>query len=212
MSEVKQSSTEENPEDLESKNLEDQIELVPPNYTVGELYIRGRTQYRNDVKAAFFTNSGQFLESFVWMPPKKYVKSFAEGNIEYGVYSKEGILLFLYKHAGGEWNVCPFNLCQVPETHRGHLGTGDDGRLDIKGVLVDGRSGKVKASRSWRLNKDVARVLVEGAKLQLEQESSEELISGNYSQRVNMLMRNGTDHIVRNLTAKGVLKRRKSAV
>lgn len=195
----------DNPEG-EVTNLGDLIEIVPPNFEVGQLYIPGRTQYANNVKAAFFTNSGQFVESFVWMPPKKYVKSFGDGDFHYGVYRKEGILLFLYKHAGGDWNVCPFNMNLVPETHRSEIKADDDGRLPIKGVLVDGRTGKVRALRDFRLNKKVTEALIDGVNYQIQAQKEGNFDSKAYDQRVKMLMVKGPERVSRNMVAGGVVK------
>ena len=199
-------STELIDQDGVVKNLEDIVEIVPPNFEVGELYIAGRTQYANNVKAAFFTNSGQFVESFVWMPPKKYVKSFGSGDFKYGVYNKDGVLLFLYKHAGGDWNVCPFNINHVPETLRSEIEPEEDERLQIKGALIDGRTGKVRAIREWRLNKAVTKALIDGVKPQLEAYKEGGFDSQAYDLRVKMLMVKGPERVSRNMIASGFLK------
>lgn len=199
----------QSPEETEPQALEDLIEIVPPNYTVGELYIKGRTQFPNNVKTAFFTNSGNFLECYVWMPPKKYVKSFAEGDLQYGVYEKDGILLFIYKHAGGDWSVAPFNINLVPEAYRVAIDTDSEGRISMKGVLVDGRTGKVRAVRELLLNKSVSEVIVNAAKKQLEASREEAFDTQENDRRVKMLMVKGPEMVARNMTATGISKIKK---
>jgi len=187
-------------EEMEAKATH--VEIVPPSYVVGQPFIAGRTQFPQKVQAAFFTDSGNLLQTFIYMPPRKYVKGFASGKLEYGVYRKDDILLFLYNHKGGAWNIAPFHRSFVPKDFQAVIAANGDGRLPLRMVLVDARTGLVKAVRDILLNKAVTGSLVQ----HVGEQSDAEFDQQDFNRRVNLLVTKGAERIIQNCSARGADK------
>lgn len=133
---------------------------------VGKLFKDGVTRYREGVKFDI-TDSGCNLFIYFDDPTKEELDSISRGEIKYGYYKENNVLLLLFKFGTIQWIDAPYsihlsnNLTKIQEI--------EDGKGFATTIyLIDAATGILKSIRYISFNTRFSRMLKEDLQKQKE--------------------------------------------
>jgi hypothetical protein len=148
---------------------------------VGQLYLPPRTEYPEGCEFNFY-DGGYQLNLYWDNPNKQEIQAVQKGKANFSLLIHEQIIFLLYQFKPLLWGDAPYHYSLVPVDRRSSPKSIEEGQgVLLTIILIDARTGIVRAIRIIGLSTNLSRKLVDAIAIQV----ANPIAPQDYSNRVD---------------------------